>query len=156
LPSDRWSLRVTLALLARYPRVTLRVTFDQRMNPSLKGISVGRTRLGAKGMSALLSVEEAATLLGIDRATCYRAIRNDTLPVPVVRLGGRIRIPRRAVERLLEGVEPAVGSLPGQLAATADPCPVCGAPAPTSASSPSRSRPICSAARRSSPAITSV
>ncbi len=117
---------------------------------------MGRTRLGAKGMSALLSVEEAATLLGIDRATCYRAIRNDTLPVPVMRLGGRIRIPRRAIERLLEGAEPAVGSQPRQLAPTADPCPVCGAPAPAAASSPSRSRPICSAARRSSPAITSV
>ena len=87
-------------------------------------------------MSALLSVEEAATLLGIDRATCYRAIRNDTLPVPVVRLGGRIRIPKRAVERLLEGTEPAVGSQPSQLAPTADPCPVCGAPVPAAASSP--------------------
>ncbi|MGA3148083.1 MAG: helix-turn-helix domain-containing protein [Acidimicrobiales bacterium] len=55
--------------------------------------------------SALLSVGEAAALLGIDRATCYRAIRNRTFPVPVVRLGGRIRIPRRAVERLLDGGE---------------------------------------------------
>ncbi len=142
-------------MLASYPRVTLRVTFGQRMDPSLKGISVGRKRLGAKGMSALLSVEEAATLLGIDRATCYRAIRNDKLPVPIVRLGGRIRIPRRAVERLLDGSEPTAASPARQLAA-ADSCPVCGSPTSATPSSPSRSRPICSAARRSSPTITSV
>ena len=103
-----------------------------------------------------MSVEEAAVLLGIDRATCYRAIRNQTFPIPIVRLGGRIRIPRRAVERLLDGTDPAGGGSARQLASAADACPVCGSPPPIAVSTPSRRRPICSAARRSSPPITSV
>jgi excisionase family DNA binding protein len=115
---------------------------------------VGRKQVTS--WSALLSVAEAAVLLGIDRATCYRAIRNDTFPVPVVRLGGRIRIPRRAVERLLDGAQPTAGSQSPQLTPAVDSCPVCGSLTPVAASSPSRRRPICSAARRSSPTITSV
>ena len=114
---------------------------------------MGRKQVTAQ--SALLSVEEAAVLLEIDRATCYRAIRNQTFPIPVVRLGGRIRIPRRAVERLLDGADPAGGG-PARQLTSADACPICGSPAPTTGSAPSRSRPICSAARRSSSAITSV
>lgn len=55
------------------------------------------------GSRALLSVEQAATLLGVTRDTVYRAIKAKTLPVPVYVIGKRMRIPRRAVERLLEG-----------------------------------------------------
>jgi excisionase family DNA binding protein len=102
---------------------------------------------------SLLSVEEAAVLLGVDRTTCYRAIRGDTFPLPVVRLGGRIRIPRRAIERLLDGADPAHGANPAQLAS--ERCPTCGSPS-TPSSPPSSRRPTCSAARRSSPATTSV
>ena len=54
----------------------------------------------------LLSVEEAAILLGETRSTLYRAVKAGSLPLPVFRIGSRIRIPRRAVERLIEGVVP--------------------------------------------------
>ena len=51
----------------------------------------------------LLSVEQTARLLGQSRASLYRAIRRGDLPLPVVRVSGRWRVPRRAVERLLAG-----------------------------------------------------
>lgn len=63
---------------------------------------------------ALLSVEEAAALLGVTRDTIYRAIKAKTLPVPVYVIGRRMRIPRLAIERLLEGTVPP--SHPGDVA----------------------------------------
>jgi excisionase family DNA binding protein len=124
---------------------------------------LGRSPSVGKGKSrtaplakSLLSVEEAALLLGVDRATCYRAIRSEKFPLPFVRLGGRIRIPRRAVERLMDGVVHAQDANSVQLAAAFDRCPACGTPSPALLSPPSSRRPTCSAARRSSAATTSV
>jgi excisionase family DNA binding protein len=57
-----------------------------------------------------LSVEEAAELLGQSRSSLYRAITKGDLPLPMFRMSGRIRIPRRAVERLIEGDVPAGGA----------------------------------------------
>ncbi len=51
----------------------------------------------------LLSVEEAAILLGETRSTLYRAIKDGNFPIPVHRIGSRIRIPRRSIERFLAG-----------------------------------------------------
>ena len=51
----------------------------------------------------LLSVEETAILLGETRSTLYRAVKAGTLPLPMFRIGSRIRIPRSAVERLIAG-----------------------------------------------------
>jgi len=124
---------------------------------------LGRSPSVGKGKSrtaplakSLLSVEEAALLLGVDRATCYRAIRAEKFPLPVVRLGGRIRIPRRAVERLMDGIDHAQNASSVQLAAALDRCPACGTPSPAPPSPLSSRRPTCSAARRSSAATTSV
>lgn len=61
------------------------------------------TRLNDK---PLLSIEETAILLGENRATCYRAVKSGNFPLPVWRIGGRLRVPRRAVERLLDGLDP--------------------------------------------------
>jgi excisionase family DNA binding protein len=55
----------------------------------------------------LLSVEEAALLLGESRSSIYRSIERGDLPLPVFRINGRLRIARRAVERLLAGELPA-------------------------------------------------
>jgi excisionase family DNA binding protein len=60
----------------------------------------------------LLSVEETADLLCEARSTLYRAVKAGTLPLPIVRIGGRIRIPRRAVERLLAGQPPLLPEYP--------------------------------------------
>ena len=57
---------------------------------------------------ALLSVREAAWLLGIGKSTLYRAIESGNCPLPCVVLGKQIRIARVAVERLLAG-DPLVG-----------------------------------------------
>jgi excisionase family DNA binding protein len=58
----------------------------------------------SKSPKPLLSVEEAAVLLGETRSTLYRAIKAGTFPLPIFRIGQRIRIPRRSVERLLAGL----------------------------------------------------
>jgi excisionase family DNA binding protein len=51
----------------------------------------------------LVTVEEAANLLGESRSTFYRAIKDGTFPLPVYRIGRRMKIPRLAVERLIAG-----------------------------------------------------
>ncbi len=48
-----------------------------------------------------LSVAEAAVLLGIGRGTAYECVRTGELPS--IRLGGRIVIPKRALETLVNG-----------------------------------------------------
>ncbi len=50
-----------------------------------------------------LSVDQAAVALGIARGTAYRAVHRGELPS--VRIGGRLLIPRAALERLLRGEE---------------------------------------------------
>ena len=48
-----------------------------------------------------LTLEELAILLGIGRSTAYQLAAEDQLPVPVIRVGRRVVVPRRAVEALL-------------------------------------------------------
>ncbi len=61
------------------------------------------SREGGWSTKPLLSVEGAAVLLGQSRSSIYRAIERGDLPIPVLTINGRLRIPRRAVERLLDG-----------------------------------------------------
>jgi excisionase family DNA binding protein len=56
------------------------------------------------GTALTLSVEEAAELLGISRTLAYELVARRQLPV--VRLGRRILIPRRALEAMLEDTDP--------------------------------------------------
>jgi predicted DNA-binding transcriptional regulator AlpA len=49
----------------------------------------------------VLPVAEAFNLLGIDRTTGYRAIRNGTFPLPIIKVGRLLRVPTVAVCRLL-------------------------------------------------------
>lgn len=48
-----------------------------------------------------LSADEAFAQLGVDRTTGYRAIRDGTFPVPVIRVGRLIRVPTAALRRVL-------------------------------------------------------
>jgi excisionase family DNA binding protein len=57
-----------------------------------------------------LNIEDVARLLGINRSTAYDLARRDALPVPVIRLGRRMVVSRRAVEALLGGRD---DSMPG-------------------------------------------
>ena len=51
----------------------------------------------------LLSLEETALILGIGRSTIYRAVRDGKVPFPVHRIGGTWYVPKRALERFLDG-----------------------------------------------------
>lgn len=67
-------------------------------------------------------------MLGLGRSTLYQAIRDDNCPLPVIRIGRQLRIPRAALERLGQtGDTPAAETAPAQC------CPSCGlAPSRTS------------------------
>ena len=54
----------------------------------------------AEGDPLVMSVVEAARLLGISKTLAYDLVARQELPS--LRLGGRVRIPRRALERLTE------------------------------------------------------
>jgi len=49
-----------------------------------------------------MTVEEAATALGISRAFAYEAVNNGE--IPTIRIGRRILVPKAALNRLLSGV----------------------------------------------------
>ncbi len=48
-----------------------------------------------------ISADEAFAILGIDRKTGYRAIREGSFPVAVVRVGRLIRVPSSQIVRLV-------------------------------------------------------
>lgn len=51
---------------------------------------------------ACLTADEAFAELGVDRTTGYRAIKEGTFPVPIIRVGRLIRVPTAALRRILE------------------------------------------------------
>lgn len=112
-------VRMHAARLAPTARSAARAPADPREMSSQR-----RTTAGAK---PLLSVSEAALLLGMDRSTLYRAIRNgDVEDLPTARVGRRMRIPRRAVERLVAGQagDSAMDTVP--IVPITGRCPTCG------------------------------
>jgi excisionase family DNA binding protein len=48
-----------------------------------------------------MNIEEAARILGINRSTAYDLAARDELPVPVIRLGRRMVVSKRALDDLL-------------------------------------------------------
>lgn len=56
---------------------------------------------------ATVTLAEAAQVLGISRSTAYELARTGELPV--LRLGRRLVISKRALQRLLDGGEPGTG-----------------------------------------------
>ena len=116
--------------------------------------SIGRTRAVRRRSSStnvLLTISEVADLLGVHRSTLYRTIGRAGLPLPIIRVGATMRVPRVAVERMLGGElstrAPAPLFAPPTVSGLVEPayyCSGCGSPLPVS------KRPMCSAARRSS------
>jgi len=51
--------------------------------------------------SLVMSIPEFARACNISRALAYSLARQNSLPVPVIRLGRRLLLSRKAVERLL-------------------------------------------------------
>jgi len=117
----------------------------------------GPARPRVRSTNLLLTISEVADILGVHRSTLYRTIARSGLPLPIVRVGATMRVPRAAVDRMLlaEPLTPAplsVGALStvSSLATPACRCHACGSPFMES------SRPKCSAARRSSSSTASV
>ncbi len=61
-------------------------------------------------MSDLLTTKELQTLLGIDRKTVYRMLKDDQLPA--VRVGGQWRFPRQAIQHWLHQSDNAAEPMP--------------------------------------------
>ena len=57
-----------------------------------------------EGQRLTLTVEETAKLLGIGRQLAYDRVK--TGEIPVIKVGRRLLVPRRALERLLEDPQP--------------------------------------------------
>jgi excisionase family DNA binding protein len=57
--------------------------------------------MGLKIERQTLTIPEVAKLLGIGRNQAYEAVRRGE--IPVIRLGKRLLVPMRALERKLEG-----------------------------------------------------
>jgi excisionase family DNA binding protein len=53
--------------------------------------------------SKTYSIPEAAKQLGLSRSAAYAAAARGELPVPVLRIGSRLLVPRAALDRLLDG-----------------------------------------------------
>jgi len=73
------------------------------------GDSTDRRALAAEGLPDLLTVEEAAAVLRISRTKAYALTQEwrasgGRSGLPVIDLGDTLRVPRRALERML-GVE---------------------------------------------------
>lgn len=64
----------------------------------------GARRSGVRSWDKpLLSVNEAAILLGERREVIYASIRRGDFPLRVFTINGRLRIARRSVDRLIDG-----------------------------------------------------
>jgi len=71
-------------------------------NDAQAGGSAGGTGVGAAPIAherLTLTVEEAATVIGISRAFAYEAVRRGD--IPAIKIGRRILVPKAALHRLL-------------------------------------------------------
>jgi excisionase family DNA binding protein len=73
---------------------------DFIVSQKIKSVNSDREGRGKMEDKLTLSVEEAARLLGIGRNLCYDRVK--TGEIPVIKIGRRLLVPRRALERFLE------------------------------------------------------
>jgi predicted DNA-binding transcriptional regulator AlpA len=52
-----------------------------------------------------LNIEAVGRVLGVSRAVAYELARRDELPVPVIRLGRRMVVSKRALEEVLSSAK---------------------------------------------------
>jgi excisionase family DNA binding protein len=62
-------------------------------------------------LPTLLTVPDAARVLGVGRTVAYQLVRRGQWPSPVIRIGSQFRIPRAPLLELL-GLSPTPPSLP--------------------------------------------
>lgn len=58
---------------------------------------------GSDANQTVLTIEEAARVLRISRQSAYEAARRGE--IPTVRIGRRLLVPKRRLERLLDGTD---------------------------------------------------
>ena len=63
--------------------------------------------LGRQRLKDAASLSEVADRLAISRSLAYKLAREGRLPVPVIRLGRRVVVPRCALDRLLSNDDAA-------------------------------------------------
>lgn len=56
-----------------------------------------------QGKRLVLTIPEFAELAGLSRCGAYELARRGELPVPVIKLGRKLAVSRKAVERLFQG-----------------------------------------------------
>jgi excisionase family DNA binding protein len=61
-------------------------------------------------------VDEVAPILGISAATLYRTIERGECPIPVIRFGTRVLIPKDALDLVLRDARPLRHRLAGDQA----------------------------------------
>lgn len=88
---------------------TLRISEIRRPRQTLKPRRQGSLRRIPAKPRPLISVEEAAEMLCQSRSSLYRSISRGELPLRLVTINGRYRIPLVAVERLAAGEGAVVG-----------------------------------------------
>ena len=81
-------------------REALEVASGVASSPTTGPQSGAAGAAGANLERLTLSVEEAATVLGISRAFAYESVRRGD--IPHVKIGRRLLVPRAALERLLD------------------------------------------------------
>lgn len=52
-----------------------------------------------------LNLEPVGKILGISRPKVYELARRDELPVPVIKIGRRMVVSKRALDRVLDGTK---------------------------------------------------
>lgn len=68
--------------------------------------SAPATQTDTRPLSRTVTVIYAAAVLGVGRSSAYRLIREGTFPLPTIRIGRRVVVPRDALDRLLEDGAP--------------------------------------------------
>lgn len=59
---------------------------------------------------AVFSVAQVARILGLSRSSAYARIQDGT--IPSIKIGGRVLVPKRLIERLLDGAGDHTDTLP--------------------------------------------
>ncbi len=67
-------------------------------NPPVPGIA-DLADAGLEGLPTVLTIPETAKILRIGRNSAYEAARRGQ--IPTIKIGGRVLVPRKALERLL-------------------------------------------------------
>jgi predicted DNA-binding transcriptional regulator AlpA len=100
----RASDRRIVALTHLRPPITRHAVSSGDAPPSTVAFAV--SMIPDPSQRAVVSAEEAFIELGIDRSTGYKAIRDGTFPVPIIRIGRVIRVPTVPLRRVLH-LDPA-------------------------------------------------